>query len=87
MSGCTAPANITYPLDVKLCNEAREKTEAMVEAMHERGDGEKPRLDKQKAWREYLKVAKSKKSTGNALRKASRNSYHTSGATSGISTN
>jgi len=66
---CT-PANITYPQDIKLCNEAREKTEQMVEAMHQRGDGEKPRLDKQKARQAYLKVAKSKKRTGSVLRKA-----------------
>jgi hypothetical protein len=66
---CT-PANITYPQDIKLCNEAREKTEQMVEAMHERGNGEKPRLDKRKARQAYLKVAKSKKRTCNILRKA-----------------
>ncbi|MCL2083608.1 MAG: IS5 family transposase [Oscillospiraceae bacterium] len=66
---CT-PANITYPQDIKLCNEAREKTEEMVEAMHIRGEGEKPRLDKQKARQAYLKVAKSKKRGGNILRKA-----------------
>jgi len=70
MDTTCAPANITYPQDIKLCNEAREKTEKMVETMHERGSGEKPRLDKQKARREYLKVAKSKKRSGNVLRKA-----------------
>ena len=70
MDTTCAPANITYPQDIKLCNEAREKTEKMVEAMHERGDGEKPRLDKNKARQAYLKVAKSKKRTGNVLRKA-----------------
>jgi len=70
MDTTCAPANITYPQDIKLCNEAREKTERIVEAMHERGDGEKPRLDKKKARREYLKVAKSKKRNGNILRKA-----------------
>lgn len=70
MDATCAPANITYPQDIKLCNEAREKTEQMVETMHERGVGEKPRLDKQKARKEYLKVAKSKKRTGNILRKA-----------------
>jgi len=70
MDTTCAPANITYPQDIKLCNEAREKTEKMVEVMHERGDGEKPRLDKQKARQAYLKVAKSKKRTGNVLRKA-----------------
>jgi hypothetical protein len=72
MDTTCAPANITYPQDIKLCNEAREKTEEMVEAMHERGDGEKPRMDKQKARQAYLKVAKSKKRTGNILRKAIR---------------
>lgn len=70
MDTTCAPANIAYPQDIKLCNEAREKTEQMVEAMHERGNGEKPRLDKQKARQAYLKVAKSKKRTGNVLRKA-----------------
>jgi len=64
-----APANIAFPQDINLCNEAREKTEKMVETMHERGKNEKPRLDKQKARREYLKVAKSKKRTGKAIRK------------------
>jgi len=72
MDTTCAPANITYPQDINLCNEAREKTEKMVEAMHERGKDEKPRLDKQKARREYLKVAKSKKRTGSILRKAIR---------------
>ena len=70
MDTTCAPANITYPQDIKLCNEAREKTEQIVETMHERGGDEKPRLDKKKARHEYLKVAKSKKRTGNALRKA-----------------
>ncbi len=70
MDTTCAPANVTYPQDIKLCNEAREKTERMVEAMHRRGTGEKPRLDKKKARQEYLKVAKSKKRSGNVLRKA-----------------
>ena len=72
MDTTCAPANITYPQDIKLCSEAREKTEEMVEVMHERGKGEKPRMDKQKARQAYLKVAKSKKRTGNVLRKAIR---------------
>ena len=72
MDTTCAPANITYPQDIKLCNEARGKTEEMVEAMHERGKGEKPRLDKKKARQAYLKVAKSKKRTGIVLRKAIR---------------
>jgi hypothetical protein len=72
MDATCAPANITYPQDVKLLNEAREKTEQMVEAMHGRGDGTKPRLDKQKARQAYLKIAKSKRRAGNVFRKAIR---------------
>ena len=67
-----APANIAYPTDINLCNEAREKTEEMVEQMHagQRGEAEKPRLDKKKARREYTKVAKSKNRNKNTMRKA-----------------
>jgi IS5 family transposase len=68
---CT-PADITYPQDIILCNEAREKTEEMVEAMHKGNIGkhEKPRLDKQKARKEYLKTAKGKNRTKKVIRKA-----------------
>jgi IS5 family transposase len=68
---CT-PADITYPQDINLCNEAREKTEEMVETMHKGNIGkhEKPRLDKQKARREYLKTAKGKNRTKKVIRKA-----------------
>ena len=47
------PADITYPQDINLINEAREKTEKMVETMHKANKGkyEKPRLDKTKAHR------------------------------------
>ncbi len=65
-----APANIAYPQDINLLNEARRKTEEMVETMHERGNGAKPRLDKKQARREYLKVAKSKKRNAKTMRKA-----------------
>jgi IS5 family transposase len=55
-----------------LCNEAREKTEEMVETMHKGNVGkyEKPRLDKQKARRDYLKTAKGKNRSKKILRKA-----------------
>jgi len=74
MDATCTPANITFPQDIKLCNEAREKTEAMIEAMHRpnRGIQEKPRMDKQKARKDYLKVAKSKKRNAKTLRKAVR---------------
>ena len=70
MDATCTPADIAYPQDVNLCNEAREKTEEIIEILHERGVGEKPRMDKNKARQEYLKVAKSRKRTGKTLRKA-----------------
>ena len=70
MDTTCAPANITYPQDIKLCNEAREKTEEMVEILHERGKNAKPRLDKEKARKSYLHIAKSKKRSGKTIRKA-----------------
>jgi IS5 family transposase len=68
---CT-PADITYPQDIILCNEAREKSEKMVEVMYRGNVGsvEKPRLDKQKARREYLKTAKGKNRSKKVIRKA-----------------
>jgi hypothetical protein len=67
-----APANIKYPQDINLCNEAREKTEEMVEQMHagQRGESEKPRLDKKKAKKEYNKYVKSRNRSANVMRKA-----------------
>ena len=68
---CT-PANITFPQDLKILNEAREKTEKMVEAMHapEKGKTEKPRLDKKAARKSYLKMVKNRKKSPKKLRKA-----------------
>ena len=68
---CT-PADVTYPQDIILCNKAREKTEEMVETMHNGNIGkvEKPRLDKQKARLEYLKTAKGKNRSKKVIRKA-----------------
>jgi len=67
-----APADIKYPQDINLCNEAREKTEAMVETMHKvnRGIKAKPRMDKKAARKSYLAIAKKKKRPAKALRKA-----------------
>ncbi len=59
---CT-PADITYPTDLNLLNEAREKTEAMIDTMHAPflGQKRKPRTYRQKARKDYLAVAKQKK--------------------------
>jgi hypothetical protein len=68
---CT-PADITYPTDLNLLNEAREKTEEMIDTMHtpDVGKEHKPRTYRQKARRDYLAVAKQKKPGYKKIRKA-----------------
>jgi hypothetical protein len=61
---CT-PADIAYPTDVSLLNEAREKSEEIIDAMHEPFESvrRKPRTNRQKARKAYL-VKKKKKKPG-----------------------
>jgi len=68
---CT-PADVAYPTDLNLLNEAREKTEAMIDSMHAFlvGKTKKPRTYRQKARKDYLAVAKQKKSGYKKVRKA-----------------
>jgi transposase, IS5 family len=68
---CT-PADIAYPTDVSVLNEAREKTEEMIDRMHTPfiGVRRKPRTYRQKARRQYLAVAKQKKPGSKKIRKA-----------------
>ncbi len=65
------PADITYPTDLKLLNEAREKTEAIIDQMHaaRTSSTKKPRTYRQKARQAYLRVAKAKKPGKQKLRK------------------
>ena len=68
---CT-PADIAYPTDLSLLNEAREKSEEMIDAMHTPfvGIRQKPRTYRQKARQVYLAVAKQKKPGYKKIRKA-----------------
>jgi len=68
---CT-PADITYPTDLSLLNEAREKSEDIIDAMHEpfKGFRRKPRTYRQKARKAYLAVAKQKKPGVKKIHKA-----------------
>lgn len=70
---CT-PADISYPTDVKLLNEAREKTEEMIDVMHGPfiGDRSKPRTYRQKARRDYMAIVKQKRPGARKIRKAIR---------------
>jgi hypothetical protein len=68
---CT-PADVAYPTDLNLLNEAREKTEAIIDTMHAPlvGKTKKPRTYRQKARKDYLAVAKQKRPGCKKIRKA-----------------
>ncbi len=68
---CT-PADIAYPTDLTLLNEARRKSEEIIDTMHTPfvGVGKKPRTYRQKARKAYLAVAKQKKPSYKKIRKA-----------------
>lgn len=57
------PADITYPTDLKLLNEAREKTERIIDHLHaaRTSPTKKPRTYRQKARQAYLRIAKARK--------------------------
>lgn len=67
-----APADIAYPTDLALLNEAREKLEHMIDTLHVpyRGQVPKPRTYRQKARKAYLAVAKQRRVKSNKRRKA-----------------
>jgi transposase, IS5 family len=70
-----APADITYPTDLKLLNAAREQTEAIIDALYTQLRDQlakKPRTYRRKARQEYLSVAKQRKPNGKTIRKAIR---------------
>lgn len=67
-----APANIRYPQDVSLLNEAREKLEAIIYRFHKTYGLPLPRRYRRKARKDYLAFAKCKKRTVKKIRRALR---------------
>lgn len=67
-----APADIAYPTDLGLLNEAREKLEHIIDVLHEeqKGKKQKPRTYRKKARKEYLSIAKQRKAGAKKIRKA-----------------
>lgn len=67
-----APADIRYPTDLSLLNEAREKTERTIDTLYnqELGLTKKPRTYRRRARKDYLKIAKQRKPHVKATRKA-----------------
>jgi len=68
---CT-PADIRYPTDLSLLNEAREKLEEIIDTLHKplRESKKKPRTYRKKARKLYLKAAKNRKLKKKQIRKA-----------------
>lgn len=70
-----APGDIRYPTDLSLLNEAREGTEAIIDALYEQVRSavpHKPRTYRKEARREYLSITKQRKVRGKTMRKAIR---------------
>ena len=67
-----APADIRYPGDLSLLNEARENTEDVIEELweHSTRTGRKTRYNRRKARSHYLAVAKQKKPSHKRTRQA-----------------
>lgn len=70
---CT-PADITFPTDIKLLNKAREKSEQLIDILHQaRGKGyKKPRSYRQRARKQFLSVAKDKRMSRQKIRRCLR---------------
>jgi transposase, IS5 family len=72
LDATVTPADIRFPTDMSLLNEAREKTEAVIDKLHAplRGEEEKVRTHREKARKDYLEFAKAKKKSRRAVRRA-----------------
>ena len=69
-----APADIRYPTDTSLLNEAREKTDALIDCLHEPlvGRQPRPRTYRVRARRQFVAFVKQKKPSRNKIRRANR---------------
>lgn len=69
-----APADIRYPTDVSLLNEAREKTEELIDKLHAplAGKTARPRTYRVKARRAFVAFVRRRKPNRNAVRRATR---------------
>jgi len=63
MDATCTPADITYPTDMKLLNEAREKTEKIIDLLHTplKGRHKKPRTYRRQARKNYINFTKARK--------------------------
>jgi hypothetical protein len=65
------PQDIAYPTDLNILNDAREKSEELIDLLYDKSlHGEKPRTYRRKARKSYLGEAQKRISTAKAIRKA-----------------
>ena len=75
LDATVAPADIRYPTDIKLLNEAREQTEIVIDALYQQVKEQlpkKPRTYRREARTAYLQIAKQRKPNRKKIRKAMR---------------
>jgi len=74
MDATCAPADITYPNDLKLLNDARQKSERIIDVLHKAGNPgrKKPRTYRKQARKHYLSIARRKRVPARMIRKAIR---------------
>ncbi len=72
MDATCAPADIRYPTDFSLLNEAREKLDDIIDTVHKTlgKPGRRPRTYRQVAHKAYLSIVRKKKTGKKAIRKA-----------------
>ena len=66
------PADIAYPQDINLLNQARENAEKTVDELCKMTGRKKPRMYRKRARKDYLRLSKSKKRSAKAIRSAVR---------------
>ncbi len=66
------PADIAYPQDADLLNQARENLEKTVDELCRQTGQKKPRMYRKRARKDYLRLSKSKKRSAKAVRTAVR---------------
>jgi hypothetical protein len=62
------PQNIRFPQDISLLNEVREKTEQLIDKLHDIKICKKPKTYRIRARKDYLAVVRKKKKTGKEIR-------------------
>jgi IS5 family transposase len=72
MDATACPQDIAYPTDLNLLNDARQKSEELIDELQAGLTTPKPRTYRQIARKQYLKTAQKKKKTKKEIRKAIR---------------